>query len=64
MRVWQRRQRLLHLRDRFARGLAYARYLNDNFGAQHQTVIVRACGHSARCMFTAEAALPILFPKE
>ena len=49
---------------RFARGLAYARYLNDNFGAQHQTVIVRACGHSARCMFTAEAALPILFPKE
>ena len=49
---------------RFARGLAYARYLNENFGAQHQTVIVRACGHSARCMFTTEPVLPILFPKE
>ena len=48
---------------RFARGLAYNRYLNENFGAQHRAVVVRACGHSARCMFTNDQVLPVLFPK-
>lgn len=49
---------------RLARGLAYAKYVKENYEAKHETVIVPACGHSARCMFTAEAALPVLFPKE
>ena len=48
---------------RLARGLMYGRYVNEKHGAQHRTVVVPACGHSARCMFTAEAALPLIFPK-
>ena len=49
---------------RLARGLAYARYLNENHGARHRTEVVPACGHSARCMFTHENVLPILFPRD
>jgi len=49
---------------RLARGLAYARYVSEKFGAQHRTLVVPACGHSARCMFTADPVLPLLFPKE
>ena len=48
---------------RLARGLAYARYVNERFGAQHKALVVPACGHSARCMFTSDTALPLLFPK-
>jgi len=48
---------------RLARGLAYARYVNERLGAQHNTFVVPACGHSARCMFTVEQVLPLLFPK-
>ncbi len=49
---------------RLARGLAYTKYLNEKFGARHKSVVVPACGHNARCMFTAESVLPFLFPKE
>ena len=48
---------------RLARGLAYAKYMNDNFGAHHRTAIVPFCGHSARCLFTSDVALPIIFPR-
>jgi pimeloyl-ACP methyl ester carboxylesterase len=48
---------------RLARGLAYARYVNERYGALHKSLVVPACGHNARCMFTAEPALPLLFPK-
>jgi pimeloyl-ACP methyl ester carboxylesterase len=48
---------------RLARGLAFARYMNDNFGAHHETVIVPFCGHSARCLFTSDVTLPVIFPK-
>lgn len=48
---------------RLARGQAYANYVMQKFGAKHKTVVVGLCGHNARCMFTSEAALPILFPK-
>jgi hypothetical protein len=47
---------------RLARGLAFSRYVVDRFGAKHETLIVPACGHNARCMFTADAALGLLFP--
>lgn len=49
--------------NRFARGLSYAKYVSQKFGAQHKVTPVPLCGHNARCVFTSEAALPILFPK-
>ena len=48
---------------RLARGQAFGAYVNAKYGAKHQVVVVPLCGHNARCMFTAEVALPILFPK-
>ena len=48
---------------RLARGQAFAGYVNQKYGAHHHTAVVPLCGHNARCMFTAESALPILFPK-
>jgi pimeloyl-ACP methyl ester carboxylesterase len=48
---------------RLARGLAYAKYVNEKYGAQHKSIVVRACGHNARCMFTAEPVLGVIFPK-
>jgi pimeloyl-ACP methyl ester carboxylesterase len=49
---------------RLARGLAFGRYVNEKYGAQHKTIIVPFCGHNARCMFTSDLALPLLFPKQ
>jgi hypothetical protein len=48
---------------RRARGEAFARYVNEKYGAHHNVVVVSLCGHNARCMFTSDQALPILFPK-
>ena len=48
---------------RLARGQAYASYVNQKYKAQHKVTVIPLCGHNARCMFTAELALPILFPK-
>lgn len=48
--------------SRLARGLAFARYMNEHFGAHHQAVVLPACGHDGRCMFASEAALGVLFP--
>jgi hypothetical protein len=31
-------------------------------GARYATVVVPACGHNARCMFTADRAAQLLFP--
>ena len=47
---------------RLARGKAFQKYASEKFGARHQAVMVPLCGHNARCMFTAETALPLLFP--
>jgi len=47
---------------RLARGQAFAKYVNKKYAAQHKVVVVSLCGHNARCMFTAESALPLLFP--
>jgi hypothetical protein len=49
---------------RLARGQAFSKYVNRKFGARHSLTVVPLCGHNARCMFTAEPALPILFPKD
>lgn len=48
---------------RLARGLAFSRYVTENHGAKHRTVVVPFCSHSARCMFTADVALPFIFPQ-
>ena len=48
---------------RLARGEAFGKLVNEKFGAQHKVVIVSLCGHNARCMFTSEVALALLFPK-
>lgn len=47
---------------RLARGLAFGRYVNEKLGAHHETIVVPFCGHSARCLFTADVALPLIFP--
>jgi poly(3-hydroxybutyrate) depolymerase len=49
---------------RLARGQSFQKYVNDKFKAAHKVVVVPLCGHNARCMFTSEIALPILFPKQ
>jgi len=48
---------------RLARGQAFGKYVNQQTGAKHEIVVAPLCGHNARCMFTAEIALPLLFPK-
>lgn len=48
---------------RLARGQAFGKYVNENYGAKHTVTVVSLCGHNARCMFTSETALPLLFPK-
>jgi pimeloyl-ACP methyl ester carboxylesterase len=47
---------------RLARGLAFSRYVKERQGANHSTVVVPFCSHSARCMFTSDVALPLIFP--
>lgn len=48
---------------RLARELAYSQHVNQRFGAKHEVRMVPTCGHNARCMFTDNAALALLFPK-
>jgi len=48
---------------RLARGQAFAKRANEKYGANHAVVVVPLCGHNARCVFTSEAALPLIFPK-
>jgi pimeloyl-ACP methyl ester carboxylesterase len=48
--------------SRLERGKAFAAHVNRN-GAKHTVTIVPLCGHNNRCIYTADLALPILFPK-
>jgi len=48
---------------RLARGITYWNYVRSGFGAQHKLVVVPACGHNGRCMYTSDEALPVLFPR-
>ena len=47
---------------RRARGEAFSKYVNEKYGAHHTLQVVSLCGHNARCMYTADPALPLLFP--
>ena len=49
--------------NRNLRGQAFAKYVNERLGAHHGFMVIPLCGHNARCMFTADAALALLFPK-
>jgi pimeloyl-ACP methyl ester carboxylesterase len=49
---------------RLARGQAFGRYVNEKLDGHHTVTVVPECGHNARCMFTAEVALPLLFPEQ
>lgn len=49
--------------NRLKRGLAFYRYALEDLHAQHHAVVVPFCSHSQRCMFTADVALPLMFPK-
>jgi hypothetical protein len=49
---------------RLARGQAFSKYVSEQLHPKQEVVVVDLCGHNARCMFTAEKALPILFPKQ
>ena len=46
-----------------ARGQAFGKYAKEKYGAPHKVIVVALCGHNARCMFTAEPSLPVLFPE-
>jgi len=49
--------------NRNLRGQAFAKYVNERLGAQHAFAVIGLCGHNARCMFTSDVALAVLFPK-
>jgi len=48
---------------RLGRGLAFHKYVNEHLHAHHSVIVVPFCSHSQRCMFTSDAALPLIFPK-
>ena len=48
---------------RLARGVTYWNYITSKFNAAHKLVVVPACGHNGRCIYTADAARPVLFGK-
>jgi hypothetical protein len=49
---------------RRARGEAFGKLVNEKLGGHSPVMIIPECGHNARCMFTSEDALPVLFPKQ
>lgn len=49
--------------NRLARGIAYWNYIRSRFQAEHKLIIVPLCGHNARCVFTSDPALNLVFPK-
>jgi hypothetical protein len=49
---------------RLARGQSFAKFVNEKIGAKHSMTVVPLCGHNARCMFTSESALSLVFPKQ
>jgi hypothetical protein len=49
--------------NRNLRGQAWGKYVNEKFAAHHTTTVVPLCGHNARCMFTNDNVLALIFPK-
>ena len=49
--------------NRLMRGVTYWNYIRSKFNAAHKLVVVPACGHNGRCIYTADIARPVLFGK-
>ncbi len=50
--------------SRFDRGKAYFAHVKTKHKAEFHTLVpVPLCGHNNRCIWTADVALPVLFPK-
>jgi hypothetical protein len=47
--------------NRFVRGIAFAQYMTEFGRAPHKAVVVDGCSHDARCVYTSDDALPVLF---
>ncbi|MDB5689016.1 MAG: hypothetical protein JWL91_892 [Sphingomonas bacterium] len=47
---------------RRARGEAFVKYVNDRLGGRAKAMIVPECGHNARCIFTTDDVMPLVFP--
>ena len=47
---------------RRARGEAFFKYVNETMGAKHKAIVVSQCGHNARCIYTTDVVLPVIFP--
>lgn len=50
-------------RSRLERGRAFVAFLAGKYGVKQTLTVVGQCGHNGRCVFTAPAALPALFPE-
>jgi pimeloyl-ACP methyl ester carboxylesterase len=48
---------------RRARGEAFVKFVNEQFGAKHAVMIVPECGHNDRCIFTTDTVFPLIFPE-
>ena len=49
--------------DRFSRAKSYFAHVTQRHNAKHEFVPVPLCGHNNRCIWTADVALPLLFPR-
>jgi hypothetical protein len=48
-------------KSRYARGESYWKAIRAEYGAKHEFVKAPMCGHNARCVFTTDAALRLVF---
>jgi len=48
---------------RLSRGLAFVGYMAQLNHAPHKSIIIDACGHDPRCVYTSDDALPVLFSR-
>jgi pimeloyl-ACP methyl ester carboxylesterase len=49
--------------SRLARAQTFVRLMAEKYKVPPRLVVVSACGHNDRCVFTADEALPLLFPR-
>jgi pimeloyl-ACP methyl ester carboxylesterase len=47
--------------NRLERGFNYWNYITTRYSAKHRLTTVPLCGHNARCIFTADQALKVVF---
>jgi len=48
---------------RLSRGLAFVSYMAQLNHAPHKSIVIEACGHDPRCVYTADEARAALFPR-